>query len=115
MNDRLNTELVKKILDGSLDDLDHSTLARLRDMHLMAMNHIQSRNKQVELLAWGRGNATLHFPSLRYRTFRWTGTLILAASILIGIACWQQAADDDNNDADISILTGDLPIQYYAD
>lgn len=115
MNDRLNTELIKQILDGSLDDLDHSTLARLRDIHLMVMNHPQPRKKRAELLAWGRGNATLHFPALRYTTFRWTGTFLLAASILIGIAYWQQAADDDNNEADISILTGDLPIQYYAD
>lgn len=54
-------------------------------------------------------------PGLRHRTFRRTGIFLLAATILIGVAYWQQTAGDDNNDADISILTGELPIQYYED
>ena len=69
----------------------------------------------MELHACGDENATLHFAGLRHRTFRRTGIFLLDATILIGVAYWQQTAGDDNNDADISILTGELPIQYYED
>ena len=58
----------------------------------------------MELHACGGESATLHFDGLRHRTFRRTGFFY-----------WQQTAGDDNNDADISILTGELPTQYYED
>lgn len=115
MDDKLNTELIRQILNRSLDNFDHSTLARLHEAHFKVMHRLQSRSKRFERFAWTADHAILHLSVLRQRTLRWTGTIFLAASLLIGIAYWQQATDDDGNNEDISILTGDLPIQYYAD
>jgi hypothetical protein len=115
VDDKLNTERIKQLLNRSLDDLDRSTLVRLHDAHVKVMNHLQSRSKRMEFHACLGESATLHFAGLRHRTFRRTGIFLLAATILIGVAYWQQTAGDDNNDADISILTGELPIQYYED
>lgn len=84
---------------------------RLHDAHFKVMNHLRSRSKRMELHACGGESATLHFSGLRHRTFGRTGIILLAATICL----LEQTSGDDNNDADISILTGELPTQYCED
>jgi hypothetical protein len=115
MDGKLNTELIRQILNSSLDRLDQTTLTSLHDARLNAMNRFQAQSKSTVSFAWTGENAILHLSELRLGAVRWTGIIFLAASLLFGIAYWKQVTDDESNDDDISILTGDLPIQYYAD
>jgi len=115
MDEILNPDLIKQVLDSSLAQLDQATLIRLHAARERALNHYQARNAALPLLAWVGEHALWNTPAYPYRIYRWIGTFILVACLFSGIAYWQQSMEDDTTDADIAILTDDLPIQYYVD
>lgn len=115
MDDKLNPELVRQLLNCSLDRIDQSTLAHLRSARLRALSHYEARSGTLPLFAWSEGHAIWHASAVRQRVYYWTGAILLAASLIGGIAYWQQAMDDVSIDEEISILTDDLPIQYFVD
>ena len=115
MDEIWNPDLIKQVLDSSLEQLDQATLTRLQAARIRALKHYQARNAALPLLTWVGENALWNTPAHRHRIYHWIGTVILVACLFSGIAYWQQAMDDDAADADIAILTDDLPIEYYID
>ncbi|MGO8756465.1 MAG: DUF3619 family protein [Gallionellaceae bacterium] len=115
MDDKLNPELIRQLLNCSLDRIDQSTLANLRSARLRALSHYEARRGTVPLFAWSDGHEIWHALAHRHRVYYWIGAILLAASLFGGIAYWQQVRDDASIDEEISILTDDLPIQYFVD
>ena len=114
MDEKLDPEFIRQLLNCSLDRIDQSTLANLRSARQRALGHHEARSGTLPLFAWSDGHEIFHASAVRQRVY-WFGAILLAASLLGGIAYWQQARDDASIDEEISILTDDLPIQYFVD
>lgn len=115
MDDKLNPELIRQLLNCSLERIDQSTLANLRSARLRALSHYEARSGTLPLFAWSHGHKIWHLSAHRHRVYYWIGAILFAASLFGGIAYWQQVRDDASIDEEISILTDDLPIQYFVD
>lgn len=115
MDETWNPDHIKQVLNSSLERLDQATLIRLRAARMRALDHYKAGNAYRPLLARAGKHALWNTPAHPRRIYRWIGAAVLVASLVSGISYWQQAMDDDTADADIAILTDDLPIQYYMD
>ncbi|MGA8146215.1 MAG: DUF3619 family protein [Gallionellaceae bacterium] len=115
MDDKLNPELIRQLLNCSLERIDQSTLANLRSARLRALSRYEACSGTVPLFAWSDRHEIWHTSAHRHRVYYCIGAILLAASLFGGIAYWQQVRDDASIDEEISILTDDLPIQYFVD
>ena len=115
MDEKWNPESIKQLLNRSLAQIDQPALARLRTARLQALNRHEARNATSPLFAWGGGQVIWHASAHRHSINYWIGVMLFVISMFGGIVYWQQSTDNDTGDADIAILTDDLPIQYYTD
>ncbi|MGC2459087.1 MAG: DUF3619 family protein [Gallionellaceae bacterium] len=115
MDDKLNPELIRQLLNCSLERIDQSTLANLRSARRRALSHYEARSGTLPLFTWSHGHKIWHLSAHRHRVYYWIGAILFAASLFGGIAYWQQVRDDASIDEEISILTDHLPIQYFVD
>jgi len=115
MDEKLNPESIRQLLNRSLAQLDQTTLDRLSAARMQALDRHEARSATLPLFA-GAGEHAIWHPSAHHHSFHyWFGTLLLAVTLVCGIAYWRQAMDNDSSDVDIAILTDDLPMQYYLD
>jgi len=115
MNEKLNTESVRQLLNRSSIHLDGSTLARLSDARKQALARFDARST-APAFAWagiltGSGRTTGSHRSQYY----WAAAVLFAAILYSGATYWQHSIEHDNSDVDIAILTDDLPIDAYVD
>ncbi len=114
MNQEWSRESLKHLLNRSLEQIDQPTLARLHAARALALSRHEARTATLPLFAWTGVPAIQHASGHNHKIFHWIGAMLLAASILNGIAYyWQEAMDNDASDVDIAILTDEEPIQYF--
>lgn len=115
MKQQLNPEQIRQLLNRSAAQLDEPVLARLREARTQALGrHAASHAHALAFLGHGR-HAHWNEMAQRHKPLLWLAGLLLVASILSGIAYWQQASDNDLSDEDIAILTDEMPIQAFVD
>ncbi len=102
MNEYLDIEATRQLLNRSLGQLDQSTLAGLR----------QAR-EQALLRHAARERAQWKFGATRHPAATWFATLLIMVSVFGGVAYyWQQT--HDNGETDLAILTDDMPADVYV-
>jgi hypothetical protein len=120
MDEKRDTESIKRLLNRSLVQIDPSALGRLQDARLQALNHLKARGvATLPVFARAGEHAIWQASSQRHRFYYWVGAILLAVSLSYGITYWLQAMDSEASDADIdidiAILTDDLPLHFYLD
>ncbi len=113
MNNKLNTESIRQLLNRSSSQLGQPTLARLRDVRMQALARYDARST-APAFAWagalngyGHGSHRSHY--------YWAAAVLFVALLFSGATYWQHVTEHDNSDVDIAILTGDLPIDVYVE
>ncbi len=102
MNEYLNTDATRQLLNRSLAQLDPSTLAALR----RAREEALARHAASEQAWWNFGR--------RRVAATWLATVLIMLSVFGGISYyWQQT--HDNSETDLAILTDDMPAEVYVD
>jgi hypothetical protein len=114
MKRQLNLEQLRQLLNRSNAQLDEKTLKILHQARTQALKHHDEQ--QVHTLALsGHGKYGHWHTPAHHKPYLWAVGLLLAASILSGIAYWHKTPSNDTSDVDIAILTDDLPLQVYVD
>lgn len=111
-------ELAGKIvqhLDHGLGDIKQGTLYQLQSARKAALDRYREVPQPVFGLAWA-GNIAFHATHSRHFNARSLLALGLLLVSLIGITYWQVVMQaNDIADIDVSLLTGELPINAYLD
>jgi hypothetical protein len=115
MNEKLNTESIRQLLNRSSTRLDPSTLERLRDARMQALAHYDALNTAPIFVLRGALTGTGHLSSSHRSHYYWAFAVLLAAFLFSGALYWQHVTELDNSEVDIAILTDDLPIDAYVD
>jgi hypothetical protein len=104
MNNYLNIEAIRQLLNRSAGQLDQPTLASLRKARERALLR---HAPEGEHAIWQLGVR-------RHAAATWFATLLLVIGLFGGVTYyWQQT--QDNSEIDLAILTDDLPIDVYVD
>ncbi len=102
MNNYMNTNEIRQLLNRSAGQLDPTTLASLRKAREQAM----LRHDPEALGRWAWVGNWKHSPAA------WVATLLLTLSLVGGgVYYWEVR---DNSDVDLAILTDDLPASLYV-
>lgn len=101
MNNYLNTETIRQLLNRSAGQLAPQTLAGLRAARAQALlRHAPEKTSRHWLSTRGRRMAAAF------------ATVLVTVSLFGGIAYyWQQ---QDSSDVDMAILTDDMPVDVYV-
>ena len=82
---------------------------------MRALTRYDTCSAPLRLLSLAGEPVNLHALVPTRNIYNWIGVILIVSAFLGGIAYWQQMKDKDIVDADMAILTDDLPIQYYID
>jgi len=117
MNQKLNTESIRQLLDRSSVRLDQPTVVKLRDAREQALARFDARGTAPAFapsFAWlgaltgsGHGSQRSHY--------YWAAAVLFAALLFSTTTYWHHVTEHDNSEVDIAILTDDLPIDIYVD
>jgi hypothetical protein len=118
MKPEFEREFARKVvgqLEDGLDQLGPDVEARLQAARRLALDHYRESPRPVLGLAWAGGWGMLgqeRFAGVRNMTI---GMLLLLSAL--GIVYHQQVVQPENElvDTEISLLTGELPINAYFD
>jgi hypothetical protein len=113
MSQQLDHQQIRQLLNHSAARLDEPVLSGLRAARARAMEQHAAQHAHT-LAVSGHGGRLGHGSFQQHRLSYWIAGLLLVASIVSGIAYWQQTSTD-TSDEDIAILTDDLPLQVYVD
>ncbi len=102
MNNDMNTNEIRQLLNRSAAQLPTETLASLRK----AREHAMLRHDPEAHARWAWAGNWRHSPAA------WVATLAITLSLLGGGVYYWQA--HDNSDVDLAILTDDLPADLYV-
>ena len=101
MNTYLNTNTIRELLNRSAAQLDRKTVAGL------------NAAREQALLRHAPGKTGLHPMTPRRRMVAAFATVLVTVSLFGGIAYyWEQA--QDNSEADLAILTDDMPVDVFV-
>ena len=114
MNNKLNTESIRQLLNHSSAQLEQPTLTRLRDVRMQALARYDARST-ASAFAWAGANGSGHGTGSHHSHHYWASAVLLAALLFSGVTYWQHLVEHDNSDVDIAILTDDLPIDVYVE
>jgi hypothetical protein len=115
MTKTLNPEKIAQLLTKSTQQLDEATLSALADAR---QNALKKQSVRAPLF-------TLTSDSV-HNSVRWTDRLIphsaqpwIAAGLLVailfaGTSYWQHVQEQQIDDTDVAILTGDMPIEVFV-
>ncbi len=113
MNDNMNPDAIRQLLNRSAARLDQDTLAKLREARLRALQRA-AECADSPIRAWIRahihGNAFIwrHAMATRF------AAALLVVGLIGGVGYYWQQMYDNSDEADIAILTDDMPINYYV-
>lgn len=115
MNNKLNTQLIKELLDSSTTKLTPDTLAKLRSARTRALDH-QRVHSTAPVLAW-LGQHTGHHGSFHMsKSMNWAVAALFVACLISGATFWHNyTTEHEICDVDVAILTDDLPIHALLD
>ncbi len=118
MNENLNTESIRQLLNRSSCRLQQPALARLRDLRTQALARYDE-HVNAPVFAWtGAASTSLGHtvsPHRGHYYYYCAAAVLLAALLFTGTTYWQHVTEHDNSEVDIAILTDDLPIDAYVD
>jgi hypothetical protein len=114
MNENLDINAIRQLLNRSLSQLDQKTLAGLQGARRHALQYA-SVHTPSPVLAWVDTHLRRHMPARHHAAAAWFAIALLVAGLLGGIGYYWQQANDNSDQVDIAILTDDLPISYYVD
>lgn len=115
MDKQWNPDQIRPLLDSSLELLDEKILLSLRGARVRALSRHDACGAPLRLPSLARKHVNLYALVSNRNICNWIGVLLLVSVFLGGIAYWQLVKDKDIVDADMAILTDDLPIRYYID
>jgi Protein of unknown function (DUF3619) len=102
MNNHMNTNEIRQLLNRSAGQLSPDTLASLRKAREQAMH----RHDPDAHARWMWVGNWRHSPAA------WVATLVITLSLVGGGVYYWEA--HDNSDVDLAILTDDLPANLYV-
>ena len=115
MNERELAGKIVQHLDHGLGHIKQGTLYQLQSARTAALDRYRETPHPVFGLAWA-GNIAFHASRSRYFNARNLLALGLLLLSLIGVTYWQVTTQaNDIAEIDVSLLTGDLPINAYLD
>jgi len=115
MNEKLNTESVRQLLNRSSARIASPTLASLRAAREKALVRYDARSS-VPAFAWATalvGSGNTAGPMRRH--YYWASIILLAACLFSATNFMMHALEHDDSEVDVAILTDDLPIDVYVD
>jgi hypothetical protein len=114
MNPKLNGKDIRQLLNRSAAGLEASTVQKLDQARVEALDHFEAMCADPALALAGMGRQV---SGPRQKIYRWLAILLLAASLAGAIGYyWQQSSEHDSgDDIDIAILTDDMPMDAYVD
>ena len=104
MNEYLNTDTVRQLLNRSAGQLDQPTLDCLRKAREQALLRHAPDKKRA------RWADAIRFGAKRHAVLTAFASLVLTISLAGGVAYYWS----DTSDLDIAILTDDVPVDVYA-
>ncbi len=113
MNEKMNPDAIRRLLNRSAAELDQDTLAKLRDARELALRRAAERTDSP-VRSWIRahfhGNAFMwrHATAMRF------ATALMLIGLIGGAGYYWQQMYDNSDESDIAILTDDMPINYYV-
>lgn len=113
MNENLDTESIKRLLNQALMQMDRPTLTRLSEVRQRALAaHTERVGAAALTTAGGNLSAGHHGYG---RLLHWGAVLLLIAGLLSTVAYWQHTSEPSDDEVDVAILIDDLPVEMYAD
>jgi hypothetical protein len=109
MNQKLNPEQVRQLLNSSLNRIEQPALDRLREARELALARHDAR-ASAPVLAWA-GN--WRFAVSHHKARYFAAAALLAAALFGGTFYWHH--EHDVSEIDVAILTDELPIEVYVD
>lgn len=104
MNENLNPDTIRQLLNRSLDQLDQTTLSSLR----------RARAHALQRHATGSAYGRWQLVATHNAAVAWFAAVLLVIGLSGGVTYyWQQT--QDNSEIDLAILTDDMPIDVYTD
>jgi hypothetical protein len=115
MTQSINPEKIAQLLTKSTQHLNKATLSALANSRENALQRQGARAPAFSLAShsahtsarWG-GRLISHATQI------WIATGLLAIVLLAGTSYWQHVQEQQNDDTDVAILTGDLPIDVFV-
>lgn len=109
MNQKLNLEQTRQLLNSSLNRIEQPALTRLREARELALARHDAR-ASVPTFAWA-GN--WRFAVLHRKAGYFAAAALLAVILFGGASYWHH--EHDVSEIDVAILTDELPIEVYVD
>lgn len=109
MNQKLQPEQIRQMLDNSLEQIDPPALARLRHARELALA-CHDACAAPPASGWA---GKWHFDSPHYKFRYFAAAAVFAAVLFSGITYWHH--EHDATVVDVAILTDELPIEVYVD
>jgi hypothetical protein len=115
MKPELNTLKIKALLNESTMQIAPATLARLREARTIALDH-QSVHSTLPVFSWighhDSGRESFHLSKVT----GWAIAVLFAAFLISGATYWQNySVEHEICEADVAILTDELPLHIYVD
>lgn len=115
MINELNTAKVIQLLIKSTQKLDGATISALASARQKALKR-HSVRVPVLKLASASDHTSVHWIDrmIPHAAIPWVAAGLLAAILLAGTGYWQHFQEQQIDETDVAILTGDLPIEVYV-
>lgn len=114
MTNSLNPEKIIQLLTKSTQQLDETTLSALADARQNALKH-QSVRAPVFALTSAAAHTSVRWVDrfIPHAAQPWIAAGLLVAVLLAGTSYWQHVQEQQIDETDVAILTGDLPIEVF--
>jgi len=104
MNENLNLDAIRQLLNRSLGQLDQPALASLR----------HAREQALQRHTPGGVYGRWQLVATRNAAVAWFAAVLMVIGLSGGVTYyWQQT--QDNSEIDLAILTDDMPVDVYVD
>jgi hypothetical protein len=115
MTQSVNPEKIARLLTKSVQHLDKATLSALANSRENALQRQGVRAPVYSLASHSARTSTRWAGHLMSHAAQiWIAAGLLAIILLAGTGYWQHVQEQQNDDTDVAILTGDLPIDVFV-
>ncbi len=115
MISELNPGKIAQLLTKSTQQLDESTLSVLANARQNALKR-QSVRAPVLTLTSASAHSSLRWADrlIPHSLQPWIAAVLLLAILFAGTSYWQHVQEQQIDETDVAILTGDLPIEVFV-